>query len=77
MPEPTRIQPYKEWRDAFDNEKVFTRRDMANALHEKERAFEKAAAILGVKRILPNNYSCMMQIQRVHRTESGIYIVVI
>jgi hypothetical protein len=67
---------YSRWREAFDNEKVFTHRDMANAIHEKDLAIEKAGIILGVERLLPNDYSEMMQIHRVKRTESGIYIIV-
>jgi hypothetical protein len=76
MPEPIKIQPYKEWRDAFDNEKVYTRRDMANALSEKERAFEAATQILGVVRLLPNNDRHMMMLHRVERHPNGLYIVV-
>ena len=68
---------YRQWRDAFDSEKIYTRRDMANALHEKEKAFDRRGIILGVQRLLPNNYSCMMQIHHIDRTESGIYIVVV
>ena len=67
---------YREWRDAFNNEKVFTRRDMANALHEKDFAFQAASQILGVVKLLPNDDQHMMQLYRVERHPNGLYIIV-
>lgn len=67
---------YSAWRDAFDNEKVYTRRDMAQALQKKERELETAARILGVLRLLPNDDQHMMVLHRVDRTSEGIYIIV-
>lgn len=72
----TLIPNYKAWRDAFDNEKIYTRRDMANALQEQRREFENATTILGVLRLLPNNDQHMMILHRVDRTKEGVYIVV-
>lgn len=75
-PAPVAFGPYSQWRHAFDNEKVYTRRDMANAMHEKDNACAAAMQILGVKQLLPNDYELMMQIIRVERSPEGIFIVV-
>jgi hypothetical protein len=75
-PIPIGFGPYREWREAFDNEKVYTRRDMVNALHQKDNILTAATQILGVARLLPNDDLHMMVIHRVERRDDGIYIVV-
>lgn len=73
---PIGFGPYRAWRDAFENEKVYTRRDMANALREKDFALQAATQILGVVRLLPNDDQHMMQLHRVERHPNGLYIIV-
>lgn len=75
-PAPVAFGPYSQWREAFNNEKVYTRRDMANAMHEKDNAMLAATQILGVVRLLPNDDQHMMLIHRVERHPNGLYIVV-
>lgn len=70
------LKPYKEWREAFDNEKVYTRRDLSRALQDQRRELENAAKILGVLRLLPNDDQHMMVLHRVDRTPEGMFIVV-
>lgn len=74
--QPLGFRPYREWREAFNNEKVYTRRDMADALHQKDFALQAATQILGVVRLLPNDDLHMMQLHRVERHPNGLYIVV-
>jgi hypothetical protein len=72
----TFIPKYSAWRDAFDNEKIYTRRDMANALTQQRRELELAATVLGVMRLLPNDDQHMMVLHRVERHPEGVFIVV-
>jgi len=67
---------YSRWRQAFNTELVFTRRQMSEALQKKDRELELATQILSIVRALPNGDRHAMVIHNVHRTESGIHITV-
>ena len=67
---------YSIWRQAFENEKIFTRSDMVRVLGDQRRELERSSIILGVLKLLPNDNQHMMQIHRVDRGIEGIYIVV-
>jgi len=77
MAEPVYFNPnYSEWRRVFNNEPHYTRRQMAEALQQKQNAHELASRILGVHRVLPNGDVHALVLGRVDRTEEGIFIIV-
>jgi hypothetical protein len=76
QPKPIGFGPYKQWRETFNTEKVYTRAEMSRALQDQRREFEKATTVLGVKQLLPQDYEVMMRIIRIERSPEGIFIVV-
>lgn len=67
---------YKKWKDAFNTEKVYTRRQMQEALKRNSQEYVVNRVIQSFTDKIGPNESRAMQILAVHKTPQGITVIV-
>ncbi len=67
---------YARWRNRFDTEKVYTRRQMSEALKRQAEEFTVNRVIQSYTGRVGPNEARAMQILAVHKTPQGITVIV-
>ena len=76
MDKPIKLIPYKEWKEKFETEKVYTRKEMHDALEKAKEGFVINRVIQSFTGRIGPTDSRAMQILAIHKTPEGITVIV-